>query len=181
VAGTQTVADYIKADDSAMPAGVAYTHPTLGYQTVNLGFGMEYMVDGRDPGTPGYFKSGVEDRVNLLANIMDYFGRGPGGPGTGVTDVRFRNELSHAFPNPFNPATRIAYSVREAGPVLIEVYNVSGRVVRTLLKDDMDAGASGYVVWDGTDDAGRACASGVYFYRIAASGFSTTRKMVMLK
>jgi hypothetical protein len=45
----------------------------------------------------------------------------------------------------------------------------------------VDAGSSGYVVWDGTGDGGERCASGVYFYRIAAPGFATSRKMVMLK
>jgi hypothetical protein len=181
VSGTETVADYVKMDSSTRPAGVAYTHSTLGYQTVNLGFGMEFMMDGMQTSrTPGYFNTGIEDRVDLMGNIMDYFGKVPTGPGTGVVNG-VRNELSHAYPNPFNPVTKIAYSVKEAGPVTIEVYNVAGRVVRTLLDTEADAGASGYVVWDGTSDGGDRCASGVYFYRIAAPGFTTSRKMVMLK
>ena len=182
VSGNETAVDYVKQDASVRPAGVAYTHPTLGYQTVNLGFGMDFMVDGKHASrTPGYFNTGVEDRVNLLSNIMDYFGRAPTGPGTGVSDGTLRNELSLARPNPFNPVTRIAYSVKDAGPVTIEVYNVAGRVVRTLLDTDVDAGASGYVVWDGTGESGERCASGVYFYRIAAPGFTASRKMIMLK
>jgi hypothetical protein len=140
---------------------------------------MEFMMDSMLPS--GYYETGIWDRSNLMQNIMNYFALPPDGPGTGVVGASARNELSHAYPNPFNPQTRIAYSVKESGPVLIEVYNVSGRVVRTLLESEMDAGASGYVVWDGTDDAGERCASGVYFYRIAAPGFSTSRKMVMLK
>jgi hypothetical protein len=177
--GAETVADYVKQDASTRPAGVAYTHPTMGYQTVNLGFGMEFMMDSMLPN--GYYETGIWDRSNLMENIMDYFGQTPGGPGTGVVDGRVRNELSHAFPNPFNPVTKIAYSVKDGGPVVIEVYNVAGRVVRTLLDTELESGASGYVVWDGTDDAGGRCASGVYFYRIAAPGFTTSRKMVMLK
>jgi hypothetical protein len=116
-----------------------------------------------------------------MGNIMDYFGKVASGPGTGVIDGSARNELSYAHPNPFNPVTRIAYSVKGSGPVTIEVYNVAGRVVRTLLDVEVEAGASGYVVWDGTDGGGERCASGVYFYRIAAPGFTTSRKMVMLK
>jgi flagellar hook assembly protein FlgD len=123
----------------------------------------------------------MEDRANLMGNIMNYFGKVASGPGTGVVDGSARNELSHAHPNPFNPVTRIAYSVKEAGPVTIEIYNVAGRVVRTLLDVEVEAGAAGYVVWDGTDGGGERCASGVYFYRIAAPGFTTSRKMVMLK
>jgi hypothetical protein len=179
ITGNETVADYVKQDSSTRPAGVAYTHQTLGYQTVNLGFGMEFMMDRMLPN--GYYETGIRDRSNLVGNILNYFGRPPEGPGTGVADGSVKNELSYAFPNPFNPTTRIAYSVKEAGPVSIEVYNVAGRVVRRLLEEELDAGSSGYVVWDGTDDAGERCASGVYFYRIAAPGFSTSRKMVMLK
>jgi hypothetical protein len=179
LSGTQVVADYVKQDASTRPAGVAYTHPTMGYQTVNLGFGMEFMVDGMEPN--GYFRTGVNDRVDLLENVMAYFGKTPSGPGTGIVDGGSRNALSNAYPNPFNPLTKIAYSVREAGPVTIEVYNVAGKVVRTLLDTEVEAGVSGHVVWDGKDDVGEKCASGVYFYRIAAPGFTSSRKMVMLK
>ena len=178
IGGNETVADYVKQDAERRPAGVAYTHQTLGYQTVNLGFGIEFMMDSMLPG--GYYETGVWDRSNLMGNILDYFGQTPNGPGTGVPGG-VRNKLSHAYPNPFNPVTRIAYSVKEGGPVLIEVYNVAGRVVRTLLDTEADAGASGYVVWDGMNDGGEKCASGVYFYRIAAPGFTESHKMIILK
>ena len=182
VTGNELVADYIRLDSSSRPAGVAYTHQMLGYQTVNLGFGMEFMVDGKQGArTLGYFNTGIEDRVDLLSNIMDYFGKTPTGPGTGIAAGGFRNELSFAHPNPFNPVTKIAYSVKEAGPVTIEVYNVAGKVVKTLLDTEIEAGAAGYVVWDGRAESGERCASGVYFYRIAAPGFTTSRKMIMLK
>jgi hypothetical protein len=178
IPGNETVVDYVKQDATTRPAGVAYTHQTLGYQTINLGFGIEFMMDSMLPG--GYYETGIMDRTDLMENIMEYFGKTPTGPGTGVVQG-VKNELSHAYPNPFNPMTRIAYSVKEAGPVTIEVYNVAGRVVRTLLDTEVDAGASGYVVWDGTSDSGDRCASGVYFYRIAAPGYTASRKMIMLK
>jgi hypothetical protein len=100
---------------------------------------------------------------------------------TGVVEAGFTNRLSHASPNPFNPATRIAYSVKDAGPVAIEVYNVAGKVVRTLLDAELEAGAKGEIAWDGADDLGEKCASGVYFYRISAPGYNETKKMIMLK
>jgi len=183
----EVVANYIKADCSTeLPAGVAYTHPTMGYQTVNLGFDIPYIMDGqfcaaRGNYTPeGYFKTGVADRTNLLKNIMLYFEKDPTADPTGVVDG-MKNELSHAYPNPFNPVTKIAYSIREAGPATIEVYNIAGKVVRTLLDTELEAGVSGYVVCDGTNDGGEKCASGVYFYRLNAPGFTETQKMVMLK
>ncbi len=63
----------------------------------------------------------------------------------------------------------------------IEVYNVAGKVVRTLLDTELDAGARGFVTWDGMSETGNKCASGVYFYRIAAPGFTESHKMIMLK
>ncbi len=183
----EVVANYIKADCSTeLPAGVAYTHSTMGYQTVNMGFDIPYIMDGqvcaaRGNYTPeGYFKSGIADRTNLLKNIMLYFEKDPSTDPTGVVDG-MKNELSHAYPNPFNPVTKIAYSIREAGPATIEVYNIAGKVVRTLLDTELEAGVSGYVVWDGTNDGGEKCASGVYFYRLNAPGYTETQKMVMLK
>jgi flagellar hook assembly protein FlgD len=143
---------------------------------------MEFMVDGKQAArTLGYFNSGIEDRVDLLSNIMDYFGKTSVGPGTGIAEGEFSNELSFAHPNPFNPVTRIAYSVKDAGRVTIEVYNVAGKVVRTLLDTDVEAGAAGHVDWDGRARSGEQCASGVYFYRIAAPGFTRSHKMIMLK
>jgi hypothetical protein len=186
IPGAEIVADYVRLDTTTEPAGVAYTHQTLGYQTVNLGFGMEFMMDGTAGGgsanytAEGYYHTGIADRINLFGNIMGYFGQTPPGSATGVVEG-VKNELTHAYPNPFNPVTKIAYSVKETGPVTIEVYNVAGKVVRTLLDTELDAGARGFVVWDGTSDAGNRCASGVYFYRIAAPGFTESHKMIMLK
>ena len=77
--------------------------------------------------------------------------------------------------------SKFDYSVKEAGPVTIEVFNVAGKVVRTLLDTELEAGDEGFVVWDGNSETGDRCASGVYFYRIAAPGFSASRKMIMLK
>jgi len=185
--GAETVLQYEAIDTSTYGAGCAYTDATSSYQTVNLGFGMEFIADGTVGGgsgnysAEGYFKCGVEDRVNLMGNIMAYFGETPTGDETGIEDGVVANRLSHAYPNPFNPVTKIAYSVKETGPVSIQVFNVAGRVVRTLLDTEVEAGASGFVTWDGTNDGGQKCASGVYFYTINAPGFSKSNKMIMLK
>ncbi len=76
IPGTEIAVDYVKDDSTLRPAGVAYTHQTLGYKTVNLGFGMEFMMDSMETSrTQGYYVSGVEDRVNLMGNVMSYFGQ----------------------------------------------------------------------------------------------------------
>lgn len=92
------------------------------------------------------------------------------------------NYALHAnVPNPFNPTTTISYDVRRGGgDVNIAIFDVSGRLVRTLVHEHRAAGR--YTAqWDGHDDAGRPVASGVYFYRMSAGSFNETRKMVLLK
>ncbi|MBN2564576.1 MAG: hypothetical protein JXB46_02580, partial [Candidatus Eisenbacteria bacterium] len=61
------------------------------------------------------------------------------------------------------------------------VFNPAGKAVRTLLDEELTEGRRGTVVWDGLDDRGEPCASGVYFYRIEAEGFTSAKKMVLLK
>ena len=181
--GAELVAEYVIADMTVWPAGVAYTHPTMGYQTVNLGFGMEFMIGDMLPN--GHYTSGASDRVDLMANIMEYFGKEPTGPGTGADGPpAFANQLRHARPNPFNPVTTLEYGVAVPGRVTLCVYDLAGRKVRTLVDRDVESGEH-KVVWDGTTDVGKRAASGVYFLRMEAAGhtdaFHATRKLVLLK
>ncbi len=88
--------------------------------------------------------------------------------------------LEQNYPNPFNPVTKIAFTVAEAGRVVLRVYDAAGRPVKTLA--DRVMVASRYeITWDGADDLGRQVASGVYFYRLEIAGELETRKMVLLK
>ena len=180
--GAELVAEYVLEDMSVWPAGVAYTHPTMGYQTVNLGFGMELMIGDLLPN--GHYTTGANDRVDFMANIMEYFGKEPTNPPTGVDESVFVNRLDHARPNPFNPKTTIAYSLADRSRVTIRVYDLTGRVVRTLVDGVVDPGEYA-AIWDGATDAGPHAASGVYFVRMEGSGdsgsFSKVGKAVMLK
>jgi hypothetical protein len=89
--------------------------------------------------------------------------------------------LANNYPNPFNPATTIKYALPEASNVTLEVYNVVGQVVRTLVADHQNAGR--YVVqWDAANDSGHSLSSGIYFYRLLAGGeFLEVKKMLLLK
>jgi len=88
--------------------------------------------------------------------------------------------LAQNAPNPFNPQTRIDYDIPKATIVRLEVYNVLGQHVNTLVDGFQEAGSKS-VIWDGRDNSGASVSSGVYFYRIEAGDFSMTRKMMMLK
>ncbi|MGC9093973.1 MAG: T9SS type A sorting domain-containing protein, partial [Bacteroidota bacterium] len=83
--------------------------------------------------------------------------------------------LMQNYPNPFNPSTTIKYSVPTNSFVRLEVFNSLGQLVRTLINEEQNAGTY-QVIFDGKD-----LASGVYFYRLLAGGFSMTRKMVLTK
>jgi hypothetical protein len=88
--------------------------------------------------------------------------------------------LGRVEPNPFETYTSVPFSVGEQSPVLLEVYDVGGKRVRTLVETVMRPG-SHTSVWDGTDDAGRPLPPGIYFFRFHAGGRSMARKAILAK
>lgn len=89
-------------------------------------------------------------------------------------------ELKQNFPNPFNPETRIYYTLPENQDVKLIIYNVLGQQVRTLVSSAMNAGHH-VVNWDGRNEAGQLVPSGLYFYRIKAGNNIASRRMMLLK
>jgi hypothetical protein len=88
--------------------------------------------------------------------------------------------LSQNFPNPFNPATKVAFGLASPATVRLRIYDAAGRLVRVLTERTLPAGHYAKV-WDGRDARGASVASGIYFYRLEAGTFMQTRKMVLLK
>ena len=91
--------------------------------------------------------------------------------------------LSQNYPNPFNPSTTISYNVEQSGHVSLNVYDVMGRLVKTLVSEYKQAGnTSGYqVVWDGLDNSGQQVSAGLYIYSLQTQGITMTEKMVLMK
>jgi len=83
-------------------------------------------------------------------------------------------------PNPFNPRTTIQFSLQNDGPTSLEVFDVAGRRVTTLLRQRLGAGPH-RVDWNGTDASGNHVASGIYLYRLESGEFSQTRRMLLQK
>ncbi|MFQ5599850.1 MAG: putative glycoside hydrolase [Candidatus Krumholzibacteriia bacterium] len=101
----------------------------------------------------------------------------PTGSGPGVT---WQTVLHPNEPNPFNPWTRIRFGLAREGHAHVAVYDVAGRLVRTLVDRQLPAG-SHRARWDGSDWRGRRMGSGIYLYRLTAPGFTRTRKMVLVR
>ena len=105
---------------------------------------------------------------------------------TGVREEKKLENLPEKFvlyqnyPNPFNPSTKIEFFLSERAQVRLEIYDIRGRRVKKLLDQELSSGHWS-IVWDGEDDKGAKVASGVYFYRLIASQYTQTRKMVIIK
>jgi len=116
--------------------------------------------------------------------VFDEFTFIPDGTASGIGDTplvpAIVSHLDVARPNPFNPVTTIGYHLPVDGHAEIVVYDVVGRVVRTLVSGYTQAGGH-EVVWSGLDDSGNRVASGVYLYRLRAGDIVETRRMVLLK
>lgn len=104
-------------------------------------------------------------------------------PATGAGDTpAAASRLDQNYPNPFNPTTTVHYTLARPGVVTLRVYDVAGRLVRTLVDARQSPRADGYSVrWDGRDDAGRVAPTGIYLYRLQTPDLVQTRKMVLLK
>ena len=84
------------------------------------------------------------------------------------------------YPNPFNAETQIVYTLSEAGPVELAIYNVRGQRVHTLVQGVQAAGRY-QIVWNGRSDSGAALASGVYLSRLATAQGVRVRRLLLLK
>ena len=88
--------------------------------------------------------------------------------------------LKQNYPNPFNSRTEIAFSLASPGFVKFEIYDITGKLVSTLIDGRMKAG-NHLVIWDGKDNRGENVASGIYLYKLSSKDRSLRQKMVLTK
>lgn len=134
---------------------------------LDLAEGRTVMLVGFAPLTPAEFVvlRIVQQRADLSA----------------VTDLRRGLPALHpASPNPFNPRTTIGFELESAGRISLAVYDLSGRLVRTLLREWSPAGPRS-LSWDGTGDSGQAVASGTYLLRLESSAGAASRKLMLVR
>ena len=112
-------------------------------------------------------QSGVFSIINSFVNILK-------------DDFPFQYNLHSAYPNPFNPITSLRYDLPNDGMVKITVYDMMGRVVKTLVNVSQNAGFK-TIQWNATNDRNEPVSAGLYIYRLQAGEFRQTKKMVLVK
>ncbi len=120
----------------------------------------------------------VDQKVNFMKSIITIT----------RTDVRDVNQgqrpqsysLSQNYPNPFNANTQISFALPKSGKATLEIFNILGQKVNTLVDGYMEAGYK-IVNWDGRDNRGMEAPSGIYFYRLRSKDFLQTKKMLMIQ
>lgn len=149
-----------------------------GYRVKTLWFGFSYMFVRDD------VASMPEDRFEIAHDVFTWMASYTG---DGCDFTRYlppkQPWVLQNTPNPFNPssqATTVSFALHKGGYVEIKIYDVSGRLVRTLVKDSRLAGIYG-VPWDGKNDRGSDVPSGIYFYRMKTGVFKATKKMVLVR
>ena len=88
--------------------------------------------------------------------------------------------LSQNYPNPFNPATTIQFQIPEASFVTLQIYNITGVLVKTLISENLSTGYYNYV-WDGKNNSGKSVSSWIYLFRFQAKGFTDINLMTFIK
>ena len=88
--------------------------------------------------------------------------------------------LSQNYPNPFNPETQINFAIPKFSSMKVEVFNVLGQKIKTLVNGEYQAGEY-RVIWDGTNQDGEKVSSGVYLYRLQIGSQTQSRKMILTK
>jgi hypothetical protein len=141
-------------------------------RTMWFGFSFQYIRDDV-AGAP-------IDRFEIFKDVKNAIQMGPGAPNITGDEIPRANRLSQNFPNPFNPSTTIRYDVQARGLVTVKIFDVSGRLVSTIVNGAKDAGSYS-VVWDGTNDGGAPVASGIYFCKMETTGFVAVKKLVLLR
>ncbi|RMH71235.1 MAG: T9SS C-terminal target domain-containing protein [Gemmatimonadetes bacterium] len=89
-------------------------------------------------------------------------------------------DLAQNYPNPFNPKTTIRFALPQSERVQVQIYDIQGRLIRTLLDEVRESGYHA-IEWDGTDAQGSVTPSGVYLYRLQTSTWRQTKSMVLLR
>jgi serine protease AprX len=170
VSGAMSYGLDVAADSAFSSLVQAYTNLKVDYDVTR------YAVKNLTAGTSYYYRvraigtGGTSGNSNIIAAST-------------IPPPAKEFTLSRNYPNPFNPGTRIEFQVPEQSRVKLSVFDILGRPVKTLVDAVFPAsgGTPYFVLWDGTDNSGAGVASGVYFYRMDATGVSGASSRMVMK
>ena len=150
-AGPTDISEVTSAGPFSIPAG----------KTLNVAFAI----------TAG---ANLDELRNNISNARDIYNNQLAN-NHGGGEIPLTYDLSQNYPNPFNPGTKIDYEIPEAGRVTIRIYNILGKLVKTLIDEDKQPGK--YTLKFNPN----GLASGVYFYQLTVNSYTSTKKLVLLK
>ncbi len=116
----------------------------------------------------------------IMTDVLDFLFTGVDHLETVTAELPKQFVLSQNYPNPFNPSTTIPFYLPKTSDVTLTIFNELGAKIREWHFVSRNAG-SHFLVWDGTNDYGRAVSSGTYFYRMSAGPFQASRKLVLVR
>jgi len=186
LAGTESQATGVGARVRVVTGGVSQIRESFGpasvsvegTRTVHFGLGAAATVDTVTVQWPSGI---VQHLVDVPGDQRLVVTESETGTAVPSTSVPASFALHPCAPNPFNPRTRIRFDLPTAAEATLEIYDLAGRVVRTLLAGERLPAGGHERAWSGRDQAGRRVAAGVYFYRLNAGAFSETRRMTLVK
>ncbi len=120
------------------------------------------------------------DYPNFAGYTYEVYNTGVTLTGIANTNVEPRFELNQNYPNPFNPSTKISFSTSNQGNVKVQIFDIRGALVTTLVNDYLDAGYH-ELEWNARNQSGVKVASGAYFYKISTENLTATKKMIFIK
>lgn len=119
----------------------------------------------------------LDGTMNFYGPTSIYYSNGGN---SGTPHIPLLTELKTIYPNPFNPSATIQYSLANEAKVKLTIYNVRGQIMRSFNEGDKASGTY-KVIWNGTDNLGRACSTGLYYIRMQAGSESFMQKAVLMK
>ena len=176
-AGATRLAEFGDANNN--PGAYSFSAATLNvYNTTNRIVSMPYDLmfvytdPSSNPGAP------LSARAQVVKDVLSYFG--VDGAPENVTPVLPSKQFAVSnYPNPFNPSTKISYTIKAPGYLTLKIFNVRGELVKTLIDGNVEA--SDFVMWDGTNNQGSNVSSGVYFYEARMGNDVQVNKMALVK
>ncbi len=167
-----------------------YINGILDNQTTHTGLILRTSIDltiGQVlPNSPGVNFKGVLDDIRVFnyalsaEEIQNLYNEKTAIFQQNLSQLPDKYELEQNYPNPFNASTTIRFQMKEAGQVKIEIYDILGQKVKSLVNQQKETGFYS-IFWDGKNDQGRLVGSGIYLYKMKSKDFLKSRKLILIK